>query len=196
MDALKNTPLPILLVLAGVFLIVLAFVTKIGGIIEVQPSQKGPAIVIGLLLLVVGIVLNSAPPSGVSSTQNPSIKQSPTQSPLQVSPVEKSSPDSTPSQEPLTPTNTYREKYAKGEYPMRGCGRFSGYPVYPIFISRGSSGFERSENFERVKKDFCQDAIDSNGRIRVASFTEEKEADMFLEFIKEHFDEAWKGAAQ
>jgi hypothetical protein len=195
-NAIKDTPLPIILVLAGVFLIVLAFVTRIGGIVEVQPNQKGPAIIIGLLLLVVGIVLNSTPPSIEGKTPNPSPEKSSTPSPIQVSPIEKPSPEltsildsPTPTSSP-TPTNTYKEKYAKGEYPMSECGKFSGFPVYPIFISGGSS------SFERVTKEFCQDAIEIKGRIRVASFSDEKEADMFLEFIKEYFDRAWKGEAQ
>jgi len=132
--------------------------------------------------------LLSSQPSPAPSVTSNLVEESSTNSPLiQGAPTPTSSP---------TPTNTYKEKYAKGEYPMPECGKVSGFPVYPIFISRGSSSFERSKNFEKVTKEFCQDATEVNGRIRVASFSDEKEADMFLEFIKKYFDEAWKGQAQ
>ncbi len=56
--AIQSTPIPTMLIVAGLFILVLAFVTKIGGIIEVSPDQKRWAIPTGLFLLAIGLVLN------------------------------------------------------------------------------------------------------------------------------------------
>ncbi|MBW4469258.1 MAG: hypothetical protein KME45_03240 [Stenomitos rutilans HA7619-LM2] len=73
-NALKDTPIPTLLVLAGLFFLILSFVSKLGGVIEVQPNQKRLTIPLGLILLILGLVLNSTPtrsPSGIPVTQLP-----------------------------------------------------------------------------------------------------------------------------
>jgi hypothetical protein len=59
--ALKGTPLPNLLIAAGLFFILIGFVNKLGGFIEVSPEQKKLAIPIGLMILVLGLVLNFQP---------------------------------------------------------------------------------------------------------------------------------------
>jgi len=72
--AIQSTPIPTILVVAGLFIVVLAFVTKIGGIIEVSPEQKGWAIPIGLLLLTIGLIINFAtltPTSTLTPTPTP-----------------------------------------------------------------------------------------------------------------------------
>lgn len=58
---LKDTPIPTIFIWAGLFFLLLAFVSKLGGVIEVQPNQKRSAIFIGLLLLTIGLVLNLTP---------------------------------------------------------------------------------------------------------------------------------------
>lgn len=55
---IKDTPIPTLLILVGLFILVLAFVTKIGGVIEVSPEQRRWALPTGLLVLVIGLILN------------------------------------------------------------------------------------------------------------------------------------------
>jgi len=131
--------------------------------------------------------LLSSPPSPAPSVTSNLVEESSTNSPLiQGAPTPTSSP---------TPTNTYKEKYAKGEYPMPECGKVISRPVYRIFIPRGSNIFESSSNFENVTKRFCQDAKDLDDKVRVASFSDEEEANMFLEFIKGHFNGAWKEQA-
>ena len=55
---LKDTPVPSLLILAGLFILILAFVTKIGGVIEVSSDQRRWAIPTGLFVLVIGLILN------------------------------------------------------------------------------------------------------------------------------------------
>jgi hypothetical protein len=67
--AIQSTPVPILLILVGLFILILAFVTKIGGVIEVSPEQRRWAIPIGLFVLAIGLVLNFTSPS---STPGPS----------------------------------------------------------------------------------------------------------------------------
>jgi hypothetical protein len=71
--AIQSTPIPTILIVAGLFIIVLAFVTKIGGIIEVSPEQKRWAIPTGLFLLTIGLVLNftTVSPPATSTTATP-----------------------------------------------------------------------------------------------------------------------------
>ncbi len=75
--AIQSTPIPNLLIIAGLFILILAFVTKIGGIIEVSAEQKRWAIPTGLLLLTIGLILNFATmrpspslPTAQSTTQS------------------------------------------------------------------------------------------------------------------------------
>jgi uncharacterized protein YgiM (DUF1202 family) len=56
--AIQETPLPTLLIIAGLFFLLLGFVNKLGGIIEVSPEQKRLTIPIGLLILTIGLVLS------------------------------------------------------------------------------------------------------------------------------------------
>jgi hypothetical protein len=67
-NALEDTPIPTLLIIAGLFFILLAFVSKLGGWVEVQPTQQKWAIPVGLGLLVLGIVLwqDSVPTGNIS----------------------------------------------------------------------------------------------------------------------------------
>jgi hypothetical protein len=62
-----------MLIVAGLFILVLAFVTKIGGIIEVSPEQKRWTIPTGLFLLTIGLILNFAtiPPPATPPTTLP-----------------------------------------------------------------------------------------------------------------------------
>ena len=73
---LKDTPIPTSLVWAGLFFLLLPFVSKIGGVIEVQPNpnQKRSAIFIGLLLLTIGLTLNLTPT--ILSSSQPTILSS------------------------------------------------------------------------------------------------------------------------
>lgn len=67
-NALEDTPIPTLLIIAGLFFILLAFVNKLGGWVEVQPTQQKWAIPVGLGLLILGIVLwqDSVPTDNIS----------------------------------------------------------------------------------------------------------------------------------
>ena len=56
--ALQDTPIPNLLIAAGLLFLLLGFVNKLGGFIEVSPEQKRLTIPIGLLVLTVGLVLS------------------------------------------------------------------------------------------------------------------------------------------
>ncbi|NET16830.1 MAG: hypothetical protein F6K08_30470 [Okeania sp. SIO1H6] len=74
-EVLLNLQIPTMLIVAGLLIIILGFVTKIGGLIEVSREQKKFTIPIGLFLLVLGIVLNFAssppPPSPPITTTTP-----------------------------------------------------------------------------------------------------------------------------
>ena len=79
---IQNTPIPTILIWSGLFIVVLAFVTKIGGIIEVSPEQKKLAIPTGLFLLTIGLILNFSTPSPTSaSTSTSTSTPSPTSTP-------------------------------------------------------------------------------------------------------------------
>lgn len=69
--ALKDTPVPNVLIWAGLLFLLLGFVTKLGGVIEVQPNQKRLTIPIGLLLLTFGLVLNFTPATPTSPPTTP-----------------------------------------------------------------------------------------------------------------------------
>lgn len=58
---LQSTPIPVLLIVGGLFFLLLGFVTKIGGVIEVSPEQKKWTIPIGLMILTIGLVINFTP---------------------------------------------------------------------------------------------------------------------------------------
>ena len=55
---LRNTPIPIILIWVGIVFLLIPFLTKVGGIIEIQQGNKRLAFFIGAALLALGIVLN------------------------------------------------------------------------------------------------------------------------------------------
>ena len=80
LTAIKDTPVPTILIVVGLFIIVLAFVVKIGGVVEVSSEQRKWAIPVGLFVLIIGLVLEFAsvgktPPGRyVRSCQNIEVK--------------------------------------------------------------------------------------------------------------------------
>jgi uncharacterized protein YgiM (DUF1202 family) len=56
--AIQSTQIPKLLIVVGLFIVVLAFLTKIGGVIEVSQEQRRWAIPVGIFLLVLGLILH------------------------------------------------------------------------------------------------------------------------------------------
>jgi hypothetical protein len=55
--ALKDTPIPTILVIAGIAFLLLSTVDQLAGRISVPPEQRRQAKIIGCLLLVVGVAL-------------------------------------------------------------------------------------------------------------------------------------------
>lgn len=55
---IHETPIPNLLIGAGLLFLLLGFVNKLGGFIEVSPEQRRLTIPIGLLVLTVGLILS------------------------------------------------------------------------------------------------------------------------------------------
>ena len=54
---IQNIPVPTMLIMAGLFFLLLGFINKLGGIIEVSREQKKWSILIGLLILTIGLVI-------------------------------------------------------------------------------------------------------------------------------------------
>jgi hypothetical protein len=73
--AIQNTPIPTILILGGLLFILLGFVTKLGGIIEVSTEQKRLAIPVGLLVLTIGLLFRYIPseisPNTTSDREKP-----------------------------------------------------------------------------------------------------------------------------
>lgn len=65
--AIQQTPVPTLLIVAGLVFILLGFTTRLGGMIEVSTEQKKLAIPLGLLILALGLVLHFNAPSALLS---------------------------------------------------------------------------------------------------------------------------------
>ncbi|MEP0911984.1 hypothetical protein NDI45_13775 [Leptolyngbya sp. GB1-A1] len=128
--------------------------------------------------------LSFSPPPVSAPSPSPSQTASPSVSPTPPPPtIPTASPES---------KNRFQVKYENREYPQSQCGRIIGAPVYPVFIAGSWS------NYQRVRREFCRDAYYDyvGGRIQVASFSDEPEANDFVVFMKQHFNEAWKGEPQ
>jgi hypothetical protein len=95
--ALKDTPVPTILVVAGIAFLLLSIAGQLAGRIAVPPERQRQAAIIGGLLVVVGIALHVAPPLK-SPSKPPEVPRTPPPEP----PPEKKLP-SPPSQ---TPPNT------------------------------------------------------------------------------------------
>jgi hypothetical protein len=60
-EALQNTPIPTILVVAGIAFLLLSVAGQLAGRIAVPPERQRHATIIGGLLLVVGVALNIGP---------------------------------------------------------------------------------------------------------------------------------------
>jgi hypothetical protein len=65
--ALKETPIPTILVVSGIVFLLLSIAGQLVGRIVVPPERQREAAIIGGLLLVVGVALNVAPSLWTSS---------------------------------------------------------------------------------------------------------------------------------
>ena len=82
LKTLPDTPLPSILVVGGLVFLLLPFLKKTGGAIEIESANKGVAAIIGIFLLASGIALYILPLSAqpVTDTNNVAISTSqPTQ---------------------------------------------------------------------------------------------------------------------
>lgn len=60
-QAIQNTSIPHLLIITGLLFLLLGFVKKLGGLIEVSSEFKKWTIPIGLVVLVIGLILSFIP---------------------------------------------------------------------------------------------------------------------------------------
>ena len=79
LQTLKDTPLPSILVIGGLVFLLLPFIKKTGGAVEIETGNKGIAALIGMALLLSGIALYILPVTTSSSAQNNN-RQQPEQS--------------------------------------------------------------------------------------------------------------------
>ena len=68
LKAIHDTPIPNLLIASGLLFLLLGFVNKLGGFIEVSREQKRLTVPIGLLVLTTGLTLSVIGPSGMERT--------------------------------------------------------------------------------------------------------------------------------
>jgi len=75
LTVLKDTPIPTILVVGGIFFLALSIVTQIGGKIKVSRKRQNTSIAIGAVLLVIGIALYliPAPGNGPGASDAPTI---------------------------------------------------------------------------------------------------------------------------
>jgi hypothetical protein len=60
--ALKDTPIPTILVIAGIVFLLLSIAGQLAGRIVVPPERQRQAMIIGCILMLAGIALHVAPP--------------------------------------------------------------------------------------------------------------------------------------
>jgi hypothetical protein len=110
LTALKDTPIPTILVIAGIAFLLLSIAGQLAGRIAVPPERQRQATIIGCLLVVVGVALHVVPPllnppapSGVSAptpSKPPQKKEEPTPQPTPTPPSPQPPP---PTPQPTTP---------------------------------------------------------------------------------------------
>lgn len=71
LETLSVTPLPTILVVAGLLFLVLPFIQKAGGIVEPRQGREGTAMFIGVVLTIAGISLYLVPGPGQGSSGVP-----------------------------------------------------------------------------------------------------------------------------
>lgn len=78
LQALQNTPIPNLLVLAGLLFVLLGFVNRLGGFLEVSAETRKLTLPVGLFVLTIGLLLSLFPlepgnpsPPGPQATETP-----------------------------------------------------------------------------------------------------------------------------
>jgi len=115
LQALQDTPVPNLLVIAGFIFILLAFVGKIGAVVQLPKKRQKWAGIIGSLLLIFGIGLfmipsDTIPPDTATVIPDTPTPEVPTNTPVP-EPTDTPTPTNTPTATPTdiptpTPTNT------------------------------------------------------------------------------------------
>ncbi len=100
LSVLKDTPLPTILVVAGIAFLLLALAGQVAGRIEVPPPRQKWAGAVGILFLVAGIGLSMVPPPLPTETARPTVTQTPVPSPPEATPTPSLIPTQTPTPTP------------------------------------------------------------------------------------------------
>jgi hypothetical protein len=72
LTALKDTPIPTIIVVAGIVFLLLSIAGQLAGRINVPPERQRQAMIIGCLLVVVGVALHVVPPPKGDRPSQPS----------------------------------------------------------------------------------------------------------------------------
>jgi hypothetical protein len=99
LSVLSDTPLPTILVVGGMFFLVLAFASQIGGKIQPKPERQRLSGICGAVLLVAGIALYFIPRDSATGTEATPAGESPAAE-AQVAVVETAAPEATVEQAP------------------------------------------------------------------------------------------------
>lgn len=108
LQALQDTPVPNLLVIAGIIFLLPAFVARFGAFVELPPSRQRWASIIGIVLLILGIGFFIVPSSSTPAT--PPVTALVTSLPPTNTPTLTSmspSPTETPTREPTIQSPQY-----------------------------------------------------------------------------------------
>jgi hypothetical protein len=108
LSALSHTPLPTILVVAGIVFWLLAIAGSLAGKITVEPTKQRTAGVVGTALIVAGLVLFFVP-SGSPETPTPAEQRAPTAQPAPSSAAQPSGPGPTSALPPATPQPSNKE---------------------------------------------------------------------------------------
>jgi hypothetical protein len=158
--------------------------------------------------VVAGIKVNTIPPSLEPATQI--VSQTPSQSPsteaiepsIQPTPEAINSPSEPQSNPPATtqpePRPSIHTQFDNDTFPKPVCGdpepSPDDYPItlYPVYVNHSE------RNFQVIKEQYCLDALEreGQGKIQVASFSNQEKAEEFSEFLLGKFERAWVGEAE
>ncbi|WP_392532084.1 hypothetical protein [Nostoc sp. C117] len=205
LDLLKivqTTPIPLILILAGIFFILLRFANKIGGFIEIDPSQRQWTLPIGLFLLTIGLLLNfastrpSTPSTITPITSTPSTITPITSTPSTITPITSTRPISLPENSNILIYNASNDDRAHEDLKKHLLRLFPSLTVDAYLqwngkwiMSKTRIYFLKSE-YEKIAKDLIdwlpgdQDIIDYYDQLDNPRYFKDKPSGSLTQMIK------------
>ena len=185
-EALQKTPIPTILVVAGIVFLLLSIAGQLAGRITVPPERQRQAAIIGGLLLVVGVALHIAPPKLFDDRPVPPPKPpSDTKQVLPPSPVPPSPPPSPP---PLGPGQEIPTKYPGLVASITRFGTSGPFIILQITLKNTRNKEVFFKSFPRSARLYDRDTGDSStpvnagGLMGVAHLPPSGEGGIWMEF--------------